>query len=63
MKCANSKGPLSAAEREAIAAAKPIEELIPRATPQAQKDLLEKIINGDGNDTIDDSVEDELNVV
>jgi hypothetical protein len=63
MKCANSKGPLSDEEREAISKSKTIEELIPRATPQAQKELLEKIVNGDADDTIDESVEEELNVV
>lgn len=63
VKCLNSKGPLKADELAAIEACKTIEELIPRATPAAQKELLEKIINGDGNDNIDDSVEDELNVI
>jgi hypothetical protein len=63
VKCLNSKGPLSAAEREAIASAKPIEEVIPRAAPQAQKDLLEKIVNGDGNENVDESVEAELDVI
>lgn len=62
VKCLNSKGPLSEAEREAIAASKTIEELLPRATPAAQKELLEKLQKGD-EDTIDESVEDELNVV
>lgn len=61
MKCANSKRPLTDAEREAIASSKSIEELLPRATPAAQKDLLEKLMKGE-EDTIDESVEDELNV-
>lgn len=61
MKCANSKRPLTDAEREAIAASKTIEELLPRATPAAQKELLEKLAKGE-EDTIDESVEDELNV-
>jgi len=38
--------PLTDEEREIIANAKPIEELIPRPTPQQQKDLLEKLKNG-----------------
>jgi hypothetical protein len=63
VKCLNSKGPLKAAEVEAIASAKPIEEVIPRATPQAQKELLEKIVNGDGNENVDESVEEELNAI
>jgi len=61
MKCANSKRPLTDAEKEAIATSKTIEELLPRATPAAQKELLEKLQKGE-EDTIDESVEDELNV-
>lgn len=59
VKCLNSKGPLSAEEREAIEASKPIEEILTRATPAQQKELLEKIVKGD-EDTIDESVEEEL---
>ena len=61
IKCQKSKGPLSEEERAAIEAAKPIEEILTRATPAQQKELIEKIIKGD-EDTIDESVEDELNV-
>jgi hypothetical protein len=61
MKCANSKRPLTEAESEAIAASKTIEELLVRATPAAQKELLEKLQKGE-EDTIDESVEEELNV-
>lgn len=61
VKCLNSKGPLSEEEREAIASSKTISELLPRATPAQQKELLEKLTKGD-EDTIDESVEEELNV-
>lgn len=61
LKCLNSKGPLSAEEKAIIDASKTIEELIPRATPAQQKELLEKILKGE-TDTIDESVEDELDV-
>lgn len=61
MKCANSKRPLTDAEREAIASSKTIEEVLPRATPAAQKELLEKLQKGE-EDTIDETVEEELNV-
>jgi hypothetical protein len=61
VKCLNSKGPLSQEERDAIAASKSIEELLPRVTPAQQKELLEKIAKGE-EDTIDETVEDELNV-
>jgi hypothetical protein len=59
VKCLNSKGPLSEEEKAAIEACKPIEELLPRATPAAQKDLLDKLMKGD-DDTIDESIEEEL---
>lgn len=59
VKCLKSKGPLSDAEREAIASAKPIEEVIPRPTAAQQKELLEKLMKGD-DETIDESVTDEL---
>jgi len=61
VKCLNSKGPLSDEERAAIEASKPIEEILVRATPAQQKELLEKIVKGE-EDTIDESVEDELSV-
>lgn len=59
VKCLNSKGPLSEEEKAAIEACKPIEELIPRATPAAQKELLDKLVKGE-DDTIDESIEEEL---
>jgi hypothetical protein len=59
VKCLNSKGPLSDEEKAAIEACKSIEELIPRATPAAQKELLDKLMKGD-DDTIDESIEEEL---
>jgi hypothetical protein len=59
VKCLNSKGPLSEEEKAAIEACKSIEELIPRATPAAQKELLDKLLKGD-DDTIDESIEEEL---
>lgn len=61
VKCLNSKGPLSDEELAAIEASKPIEEILTRATPAQQKELLEKIVKGE-EDTIDESVEEELNV-
>lgn len=59
VKCLNSKGPLSSEEKAAIEACKSIEEIIPRATPAAQKELLDKLLKGD-DDTIDESIEEEL---
>jgi len=56
--------PLTDAEREAIDAAKPIEELMPRPTPEQQKELLEKLRNGaeSGGETADESIGEEFNV-
>lgn len=62
VKCLNSKGPLSEAEREAIASSKSIEDILPRGVPASQKELLEKLLNGDSGDTVDESVEAELNI-
>lgn len=59
VKCLNSKGPLSEEEKAAIAAAKPIEELMARPTAAQQKELLDKITRG-SEETIDESVEEEL---
>ena len=59
MKCSNSKRPLTDEERETIANAKPIEEVLARATPEAQKELLEKLLKGD-DETIDEAVAEEL---
>lgn len=61
MKCSKTKGPMTADEAAAIATSKSIEELLPRVTPEQQKELLEKLMKGD-EDTIDESVEEELNV-
>lgn len=59
VKCLNSKGPLSEEEKAAIEASKPIEEVLARATPAQQKELLEKLVKGE-EDTIDESIEEEL---
>lgn len=59
IKCQNSKGPLSEADAALIAASKPIEEILARPTPDAQKEVLEKILKGE-SDNIDEAVEEEL---
>ena len=62
MKCSKSKGPLSPEEVEAISKSKTIEDSLPRPTPEQQKELLEKLMRGDDEDAIDESVEEELQV-
>lgn len=60
IKCLNSRGPLTEEEREIITNSKTIEELIPRATPSQQRELLEKIVNGGADETVDEEVAEEL---
>ncbi len=50
LKCANMKRPLTEAEREAIANAKPIDELYPRPTPADVLATLERLAKG-GDDS------------
>lgn len=53
--------PLTEEERAAIAASKPIEEMLPRPTADQQKELLEKLRSG-SSENIDEDVGDEFNV-
>lgn len=63
VKCLNSKGPLTPEETALISKAKSIHELIPRLTPEQQKQGLEKLINSNSADeTIDDEVSEELSI-
>lgn len=59
IKCMNSKGPLTNAEKELIDGSKTIGEILVRPTPEAQKETLEKIVKGEA-DNIDEEVADEL---
>tara|TARA_S200002703_G_scaffold139518_1_gene130243 strand:- start:196 stop:873 length:678 start_codon:yes stop_codon:yes gene_type:complete len=65
MKSAKSKGPLSDAERAIYDAMKPIDEVLPRPTADAQKALLERIANGgqeepEPEDDIDADIDSEF---
>lgn len=53
--------PLTDEERDAIANAKSIDELLPRPTADAQKELLDRIMNQAG-DEVDESIEDEFDI-
>ena len=54
---------LTEAELSAVADLKSMDEVMPRPTPDAQKELLDKIRdNLSGTDEIDESIEDEFNV-
>lgn len=53
--------PLTDEEREAIAGAKAIEEMLPRPTAEQQKELLEKLRNG-ASENVDEDIGDEFDV-
>jgi hypothetical protein len=53
--------PLTEEEREAVANAKSIDELLPRPTADSQKELLERIMGG-GDATADKEIEDEFDI-
>jgi len=64
MKCAKAKHPLSAAEMELVKDLKSMDEVMPRPTPENQKEFLERLRNA-GNEvteTADDVVEEEFDV-
>ncbi len=54
--------PLTAEERELVANAKTVEELMPRPTPEQQKELLEKIRNGSTDEMAEEEVAAEFDV-
>jgi hypothetical protein len=53
--------PLTDEERDAITNAKSIDELLPRPTADAQKELLDRVMNQAG-DEVDESIEDEFDI-
>jgi len=64
LKCQNAVRPLTDAEREAFAAATPIDEQLVRPTPDSQEKLLKEIQNKatEGAEGIEDDVEKEFDV-
>jgi hypothetical protein len=54
--------PLTDEEREAVANSTPIDELLPRPTPDAQKELLDRIFNGSENSEVDNSIAEEFDI-
>lgn len=58
LKC--KKRPLTPEERELVLNLKSMDEIIPRATPDAQKTLLDKITAGSKSDETDDSIDEEF---
>jgi len=64
LKCQKAIRSLTDDEKEVVAAATPIDELLTRPTPDAQKELLERImVGGAGADSnTDESIKDEFDV-
>lgn len=61
------KRPLNEQEREIVANLKPMDEVLPRPTPAAQKELLEKLKNGDSTadtakEDVDENIDEEFDV-
>lgn len=61
-KCMKSQRPLTDAERQAIASAKSIEEILIRPTADSQKELLERLRNGGQPSNVDDNIEEEFDI-
>ena len=54
---------LTDAEKLLVTEAKTVDEMLPRPTPEAQKELLEKIRNGNtSEESVDEEIGDEFNV-
>lgn len=62
LKCQKGIRALTDSEKEGVEAAKPIDELLPRPTPDAQKELLERIMNAGGDANVDESISDEFDI-
>ena len=52
--------PLTDEEKAAVAEAKSIDEMLPRPTPDAQKELLEKLRNGSTGESVDENLDEEF---
>lgn len=63
IKSMKSAGPVTDAQRETIAEATPIDELLPRPTPEQQKEFLDRIATGGTEEAnTDPSIDDEFDI-
>jgi len=62
LKCQKAVRPLTDEEQALVAEAKPIETLLPRPTPDAQKELLERITKGTPDENVDSDLSAEFDV-
>lgn len=53
IKCMRNTKPMTDAQREEMEAATPIDELLPRPTPEVQKELLDRLQKGEVEDNTD----------
>jgi len=60
LKCKST--PLTDAERLLVEESKPIDEILPRETPESQEKRLSKILNSTVSDEIDPTVESEIDI-
>lgn len=54
--------PLTDSERALVADLKSMDDVMPRPTPDAQKELLERLRTGEGPTEVDDEIEAEFNI-
>lgn len=62
LKCQKAKRPLTEDELKIVANLKSMDDVMPRPTPDAQKELLDRINNSRSDTTIDESIEDEFRI-
>ena len=64
LKCQKGIRALNDGEKEAVSASTPIDELLPRPTPDAQKELLDRIMaaGAGADENTDESIADEFDV-
>lgn len=62
LKCQKGKRPLTDEERELVANMKPIGELLPRPTPDAQNELLKRLTEASPEENTDPDLEEEFDI-
>jgi len=62
IKCLKNTKPLTDEQRQVIANATPIDELLPRPTADAQKELLDRISNGTQEENVDEEIDELFDV-
>lgn len=62
-KCMKNKAPMTAEERELLSELKSMDELMPRPTPAAQKELLDRIKSGaSAPESVGEEIDEEFNI-